>query len=197
MGLSRTLLDRTFGRPTGLLGRFGGHVMARMNAETIERVTALADLDAGDRVLEVGFGPGVGIETLARAVLDGSVAGVDASPEMVEQARRRNAALIEAGRVDLRQGTAEDLPFPDGSFDAAFAFNTMQAWTEPNAGLREIRRVVKPGGQVVVSVTVHAGTPEDPVSMLTDAGFESVRVYERGEDVCFLAAAQSNSPVER
>lgn len=189
MGLLNALLARTFGRPTGLLGQLGGRVMARTNADAVEWVVASLDLDPDDSVLEVGFGPGVGIEAAARAAPEGAVAGVDISGEMVEQARRRNAALVEAGRADLRQGTAEDLPFPDESFDAAFAVNSVQMWTDPAVGLRELRRVLKSGGRVGVAFTAHADRPDDPASLLRDAGFESVRVSERGEDLCLLAEA--------
>lgn len=112
---------RMFGRPQGVLGRLGGIVMARTNAAFGAWVAGLLDVGPGDRVLEVGFGPGVIIRHLSRLAPDGRVAGVDPSPEMLGQARARNAAGIEAGRVDPRPGTAERLPFDADAFDKALA----------------------------------------------------------------------------
>ena len=72
-----------------------------------------------DRVLEVGFGPGVIIHRLSKLAAAGHVAGIDQSREMVEQARARNATGIQSGRVDLRHGSVESLPFDYNSFDRA------------------------------------------------------------------------------
>ena len=83
------LLMRMFGRPKGILGRLGGAIMARVNRDAAAHVIDLLDLRSNDRILEVGFGPGVGIELLLLRVPDGSVAGVDQSQEMVRQAAAR------------------------------------------------------------------------------------------------------------
>ncbi len=104
-----------------------------------------------ERVLEIGFGPGVTIARLATQVGGGSVAGIDASAVMVAQARRRNAAAIGRGQVDLRHGLVELLPFADGEFDRALAVNSQHHWPRPVANLREVRRVLKPGGVMVIA----------------------------------------------
>lgn len=88
-------------------------------------------------MLDVGFGPGVGIQLLAKSASSGDVVGVDYSKEMVEQATVRNAKAVEAGRVDLREGSVERLPFENETFDRALAVNSMQVW--PDA-LRAIRQ---------------------------------------------------------
>ena len=66
----------------------------------------------------------------------------DYSKEMVEQATVRNALAIEVGRVDLREGSVDRLPFDDETFNSALAVNSMQVWPDALAGLREIRRVM-------------------------------------------------------
>ena len=93
---------RTFGRPRGVLGRLGERIMARANADCGAWVSDLLEVRPNDSVLEVGFGPGVVVQRLSTLAAAGHVAGVDASPEMVEQVRARNAAAIRSGRVDLR-----------------------------------------------------------------------------------------------
>src|SRR5262245_28190592 len=110
MPLANEILMRAFGRPRGLLGRLGGALMARTNQPMAECVIALIRVVPTDRVLEVGFGPGVGIELLSRAASAGVVAGVDPSEEMLARAKVRNADALQGRRVELRHGSAESLP---------------------------------------------------------------------------------------
>jgi ubiquinone/menaquinone biosynthesis C-methylase UbiE len=91
-------------------------------------VTDLLEVRPNDKVLEVGFGPGVVIQRLARLAYAGHVAGIDRSREMVGQARTRNATAVQEGRVELRHGSVESLPFDDNRFDKALAINSMQYW---------------------------------------------------------------------
>jgi len=109
-------------------------------------VVGLLEVEQNDSVLEVGFGPGVVIQRLSNS--NCGVAGIDQSLEMVGQARARNAIAIQSGRVDLRHGSVESLPFDDDSFDKVLAINAMQVWTDPVAGLWEMRRVMKRGGRI-------------------------------------------------
>jgi ubiquinone/menaquinone biosynthesis C-methylase UbiE len=153
MSLGESLLLRAFGRPQGVLGRLGGIIMARMNRNIAVRAIELLHVQAHDRVLEIGFGPGVGVELLASLVLSGRVDGVDYSEEMVRQATFRNAAAIDANRVGLRQGSVEDLLFENGTFDKVLAINSMQVWPNAVTGLREIQRVMKRGGRVALAFT--------------------------------------------
>jgi SAM-dependent methyltransferase len=140
----RNILMQTFGRPQGVLGRLGGIIMARMNADCGAWVSDLLEVGPNDSVLEVGFGPGVIIQRLSKLAAAGHVAGIDQSREMVDQARARNTTAIQSGRVDLRHGSVESLPFDDNSFDRALAITSMQVWPDAVAGLREMRRVMKP-----------------------------------------------------
>lgn len=116
MSVAHSMLTRMFGRPKGTLGRLGGIIMARTNQKCAAWVIDLLGIQPHDRALEVGFGPGVGIELLARSVTWGYVAGVDPSAEMVGQATARNVKAIESGRVDLRYGSVESLPFDEDTF---------------------------------------------------------------------------------
>jgi len=162
--------------------------MARMNRSIAARAIALLDVQPHDSVLEIGFGPGVGIELLARVVSSGRVAGVDDSEEMVEQARVRNAEAIKHGRVALWRGSVESLPFENDTFDKALAINSMQVWPDAVAGLRETWRVMKPDGRVVLGFTSHSGQPKEGLTeMLTAAGFAGAHVVDIDQDFCALA----------
>ena len=123
MSLGNRILMRMFVRPEGLLVRLGGIILARSNRKFAEEIVAFLDVRASEKVLEVGFGPGVGVELLARSATGGSIAGIDPSEEMVAQATARNAVAIRTGSVVLRHGSVDSMPFEDDAFDTALAIN--------------------------------------------------------------------------
>ncbi len=179
----RNLLMRTFGRPQGLLGRWGGRIMADSNrpcaAWAVDELRALPLESA----LEIGFGPGVAIELLCTATDAGRICGVDPSEEMHRQATARNQAAITEGRVELSVGVAERLPYADGSFDAVLSINSLQLWDDPQRGLGEIRRTLKPGGRLLLCFTQRSGqTPTGLTETLQRAGFRDVRLITEADD---------------
>jgi len=139
-----------FGHPRGLVGQVVGWTMALENRERIYWAISLLDVRPNDHVLEIGFGPGVGVERLAAQAKEGLVAGVDISDVMVRQASRRNAAAVKSGRVELQEGVAEKLSYDDQRFDKVLAINSLHHWTDVRAGLREVYRVLKPDGRVAI-----------------------------------------------
>jgi len=172
--------------PTGWLGSVVGMLMAFKNRERSEWVLSQLGVKPGDRVLEIGFGPGVDV---ARTAASGaSVAGIDPSEVMVRQASRRNAHAIRSGRVDLRRGAMPDLPFVDRSFDKAYSINSYQFWPSKTRALAELRRVLRPGGLVIIAVqprnkgatdVTAKATGEQMMEALSEAGFGAVNVRLR------------------
>jgi ubiquinone/menaquinone biosynthesis C-methylase UbiE len=150
------------------------------------RVTELLAIGPSESVLEVGFGPGVIIQRLSN--LARHVAGIDPSQEMVQQARTRNAEAVRSGRVDLRHGSVESLPFDSNTFDKVIAINSMQVWRDTGAGLREIRRVMRPGGRIALGFTPYSGQRSEG---LTEghiaARFTEAHILEKDKDFCALA----------
>jgi ubiquinone/menaquinone biosynthesis C-methylase UbiE len=136
--------------PSGILGRLIGHVMSLETAEANDEVLRLLGLGEGDRVLEVGFGHGRTVERAAARVGAGIVVGVDASEEMVRMARQRCRHLIDAGRVRLELADGGSLPYADRSFDKAYTVHTIYFWDDPARHLRELRRVLRDGGRLVL-----------------------------------------------
>ena len=99
-------------------------------------------LQPDDRFVDLGCGLGAALE---QAVATGcEVAGIDPSPAMVERAARRVPA------ADVRLGSAESIPFEDDRFTAAVSVSTFHHWADPEAGLVEIRRVLAPGGRLLI-----------------------------------------------
>jgi ubiquinone/menaquinone biosynthesis C-methylase UbiE len=130
--------------------------------EVAQRSLALLRLIPGQRVLEVGCGTGVFLPLLAATVgPHGHVDAIDHSPLFVITARERMEAVGLAASVTIRQAEASHLPFPDASFDAAHCERVLIHLDDPTAALREMRRVVKPGGWVVVAEPHHLGTHID------------------------------------
>ena len=107
MGLRNTLLIRAFGRPEGLIGWIGGRLMTRGKAECGRSLIDMLDLQSESSVLEIGCGPGVLLSLFAEAIPRGRVVGVDPSPTMLHQARRRNPDTVNRGQIELLLGEAE------------------------------------------------------------------------------------------
>jgi SAM-dependent methyltransferase len=128
-----------------------GRFMGRFSEPLARSFAALAGVGPGERVLDVGCGPGALTSELVARVGDGSVSAIDPSEPFVAAARQRFPAL------DVRLGSAEALPYDDGAFDAALAQLVVHFMADPVAGLREMGRVVRPGGTVAACVWDHAG----------------------------------------
>ena len=188
LGIVDGLLMQMFGRPKGLLGRLGGIILARTKRDFTQWVIPLLKVQSDSKVLEVGFGPGVAIQILAATASTGSVAGVDYSQEMVEQATTRNAKAIAAGIVQLHYGSVEKLPFTDDTFNKALAINSMQVWSDKMAGLREIRRVMTGGGKIALAFTSAAGQSSTGLTeMVAAAGFIDAHLVKTEQGFCVLA----------
>jgi SAM-dependent methyltransferase len=110
-----------------------------------------AGVAAGQRVLDVGCGPGALTAELVRRLPADNVAAVEPSPPFVEAARARNPG------VDIRQAPAEDIPFGDDEFDVALAQLVVHFMADPVKGIGEMARVAKPGGTIAACVWDHAG----------------------------------------
>ena len=198
MGIRQRVLDRSmrwwgrhggvaqFHHPTGAVGHVAGWVMGRRSSNVARNRWAvqLLDVRPTDRVIELGCGPGVAIAALAARATRGLVVGVDHSRVMIGQARRRNRAAVRAGRVRLVHTPVERLSSGDGPFDAALAVNTVGMWPDPTARLRELARLLRPGGRIALvsqprcpaaTAATSAAAADELAGLLTEAGFEHLR----------------------
>ena len=146
-----------------------GHAPATVRQHgrrTAEEAAAflLPELRPGMRLLDIGCGPGSITQGLAQRLAPGQVVGVDLSRETLEAARR-NAAAQGIANLTYEEGSVYQLPFPDASFDVAYAHQVFQHLREPGKALREMLRVVRSGGLIAVR-DVDWGTasywPSDP-----------------------------------
>jgi arsenite methyltransferase len=185
-------IARQLSRPTGFFGRIMGQLMNRHNAKLNSYAVRQLELTPSDRVLEVGFGGGVSLPSLIASAA--FVGGVDRSSDMVRRAKAIFSEAVSAGRADFREGSVEELPFEASSFERVCTVNTIYFWSSLDAGFAEIRRVLSPGGRVVVGFVPKermdrmgmpvdiftSRAPEDVVAALRKAGFSDVRI-ERPE----------------
>jgi SAM-dependent methyltransferase len=164
-------------------------------------VVSLLDVQPSDRILEVGFGPGIAIAGLSALATSGVVFGVDHSPAMVRVARRRNAAAVRAGRVDLRLAEADALPDFGAPLDKIVAVNSMGFWPEPIARLKELHALLCAGGTIAVAsqprcpgatADTSATAGQAIAACMRDAGFSPKYIETLGLDppvVCVVATS--------
>jgi SAM-dependent methyltransferase len=144
------LIDRPltgFALPRGPFARVYGWLLVRNTKTEQADIFEALGLRPGERVLEVGHGPGPLLARIAKAGA-GQVCGVDPSETMVEMARKR--LRRQTSTADIRVGTAERTGFGDESFDLAVSVNNVPMWSSLAAGFQELRRVLKPGGRLVI-----------------------------------------------
>ncbi|MCJ9428480.1 class I SAM-dependent methyltransferase [Kordiimonas marina] len=143
--------------PRGFWGRVFGWLMQLLNASAYR--WALMRLLEGtpERVLELGFGTGALAERCLGAGKTHFYAGVDPSPLMLQVARERLGK--QTAEIDLRESTDADLPWESGSFDAVLAVHSFQFWQDPDATLRRIHALLKPGGTFVLVLRMHGRKP--------------------------------------
>ena len=156
-------LTRQCRKPAGWLGRL---VVRNMNARH-SRVTdwglGHVRIEKAFTILDVGCGGGRTIRKMAAMASEGKVFGIDYSPASIEVARKTNSGEIAKGRVDVREGTASQLPFPDGTFDLATAVETHYYWPRLREDVAEVRRVLKPGGRFAIIAETYKGSRLDAV----------------------------------
>lgn len=163
-----------FSHPSGFRGRLAGLVMLLTNDH--QGVVDLLAVRPGDRVLEIGHGAGGFLRRLV-ATPAGTIYGVEPSEVMRDEAARRLRNEIASGRVELRLGTAADTGLPAASVDRVVALNNVAIWPDLEDGLREIHRITRPDGLVVIGwhsrtapsrFTRRLALPEDRLEVLHD-----------------------------
>lgn len=136
--------------PHGFWGRVFGWLMDRGNARAHDFALRRLDVRNTDTILEIGFGTGRLLRKMAKQAREGFVCGVDPSELMLHTAEKRTKKFRKNGHVELKLGKASALPWADAQFDKAAALHSFQFWENPAHDLAEVRRVLKPGGLLVL-----------------------------------------------
>lgn len=175
------VLSRQARKPTGLIGRYlMTKIFNNVNADLNMFVKELLDLQREDNVLEVGFGPGKLINEMASITVKGVVEGIDYSQAMLKQAGKVNKQHLATGKVKLHQGDCSSLPFDNESFDKLCSSNTLYFWKDPKKYFKEMCRVLKPGGSIVV------GFRDDKQMSKLNLSKEIFTTYSQNEVISLL-----------
>ena len=197
-----SMIASHFGRPRGLIGRLVGRIMARSNGDfnrwVVEQL-AKNSRDQPARIVELGPGPGVGLEAALRAFPNARFWGVDPSREMLSQSRKRNLGDVESGRLTLLEGNGESLA-ELAPIDIVMANHVLYFWHQPSAELAQLHGFLRPGGLLALGYQLRQNMPkpaqtnfpklghllydsQDAVArFLRDAGFTSIKVLIKGSD---------------
>ena len=142
----------------------------------------------GARCLELGPGGGVLRERLLASGA-ASVAGLDHSPDMLDLCRQRNAQAVADGRLELKLGDAETIPWPDETFSVAVSANVFFVFERPQAVLAELHRVLDSSGRLVIVTSPGPLPPPSLRNWWVAVWGRALRVYSDDEMAAMLGAA--------
>ncbi|XP_071508522.1 uncharacterized methyltransferase YdaC-like [Diadema antillarum] len=194
----------------GEVGAYIGKLLTGRNA-TLETSTAdICKIGPNYHVLEVGFGPGVGLKRAAQSIEKGvgKVHGIELSPAMVIEAIKNLPDEIAEGKVELVLGDAVCMPYRDESMDCIFHVNCYYFWPDITAVVRELLRVLKPGGIMVAGLVLervkasHARgwlkygkyDPDNYIARLREVGFVTEGLETRTVDESSFQAIVAQKP---
>lgn len=188
--------------PEGEDGIRTGREMHISNGEMTRRAIDLLQCRDEEHILEIGQGSGAHVPYLLAKGTGLFYEGIDISETMTVLAAELNAAEVQAGRVRFVQGEGLVLPWPDNTFDRVLTVNTLYFWTDPQAQLAGIRRVLKPGGSFLLAFRsrnfmeklpftgfgeFRLYSMEDGIELLENSGFHvQERIYEKEETFSIL-----------
>ena len=184
-------------KPTGFLGRLVLRLMNWRHSNVTDWGLQQITVRENDTILDVGCGGGRTLTKLSSAAYKGIVHGIDHAKESVATARRTNQQLIAFGRVSVEQASVSRLPFEDNTFHLVTAVETHFWWQDLNAAMKEIFRVLKPGGRLLIiaefyngdkhakyaehisrMTNMHVMNVDDHQKMFLSSGFINVSVLE-------------------
>ncbi|XP_033628998.1 demethylmenaquinone methyltransferase-like [Asterias rubens] len=192
MGLSNSV-GRNLRKPSGsLTGAVVKRLIKNKNAYLEHNAVRRCHLESHHHILEVGFGPGIGLKAACEIIKDGKVYGIDYSKEMLADVTKSLQSEIASGRLQVVFGDAASLPYSDTLMDRIFHCNCFYFWPEPATVAGELYRVLKPGGFMVTTMNVASvaaaaekgflkGTnwnPEQYMDVLRSAGFQDVTMED-------------------
>ena len=189
-----SLLGKFFsnaGKPAGFMGRIMIAGMNIFHAPVAKWGMSKVNINEPSEIAELGCGGGKNIRDLLAKYPSSHVTGLDYSPLSLQKARDYNTDMIKAGRCELVEGDVSAMPFADGEFDLATAFETIYFWPGLVRCFSEVRRILKPGGHfVIVSESdgrdkpsqwfnkiidaMNLYTPEEIENALKSAGFSEI-----------------------
>ena len=160
MNLLGRLLSQS-GKPRGRFGRFLVRGMNFGHAGLTRWGLTKVEISENATVLDIGCGGGRTLKRLASLARLGKAIGIDYSKDAVTVARKSNQRLIDSGRIEVVHGSVSSMPFQDATYDFVLAVETYYFWPDIAEDLVEVRRVMKPSGQLVIIAGMYRGSRFD------------------------------------
>jgi ubiquinone/menaquinone biosynthesis C-methylase UbiE len=139
-------------KPSGLLAGKVSNKMNEVNEVVYDFTLENMSIRENEAILEIGFGNGKFFNKLFAKARNVKVWGIDFSKDMVGMATKNNQSYIKAGKLNLQLASSDNLPFANDSFDKVFCINVIYFWDQPAMHLREVHRVLKPGGEFFAAI---------------------------------------------
>jgi len=200
-------------KPTKWVGRFFAWVMNLSHSGLTDWGLGHVTIGRNFKILDVGCGGGRTIGKLAALAPEGKVYGVDYADGSVATALGKNAGLIETGRVEIKQASVSQLPFPDGTFDLVTAVETQYYWPNLLGDMQEILRILAPGGTLLVIAESYKNgkfeamqrpvmkflkstnlSVEEQRDLFISAGYDDVQVIEERGKSWLCATGRRGAP---
>ncbi len=140
------ILAKQLRKPGGILAGKVGNKMNKINSFLYDFTIDAMQLKDNESILEIGFGNGKFFDRIFSTANNLTIYGLDFSSEMVKEASANNPSTTNSGKLTLQFGSSDKIPFDDNSFDKVFCINVIYFWEQPADHLKEIYRVLKPGG---------------------------------------------------
>ena len=140
-------------KPSGTYGKLVAKMMERRNREFYEKIIIDLELKSGDKIYEIGYGPGLGINLIANSTIDCSISGIDYSELMVRKATKRNKKFIKAGIVNLKYGDFVTATIDHERYDKVFCVNVIYFWSDLNKVFRKIYSMLNKNGMYCIFMT--------------------------------------------
>jgi ubiquinone/menaquinone biosynthesis C-methylase UbiE len=192
----KRLINKNFRKPKGLVGRYIIRFLEKNQIE-YDEMEPLLGLNAGDTVLEIGYGLGKGIYDFAGRY-DCTFVGIDFSRLMYVRARKINLEYIRLGKVQLIQAAFEKYPFDDNTFHCVYFINVSYFWEDISSRLKKILSILKPDGKLIIFMAdavvfkhvkqpeiegiFYSHTKEDVIREMKDIGFTSMNTIEHTQE---------------
>jgi len=205
-------LVRQVRKPSRWVGRPFTWMMNRSHSNLTDWGLQHVQIDKNFILLDIGCGGGRTIQKLAAIAAEGKVYGVDYASGSVAASRKKNAAAISDGRVNIQQGSVSKLPLADNMFDLATAIETQYYWPDLPNDMREILRVLKPGGTLLIIAETYRGgrrseltapimrllgssglSAEDQRDLFVKAGYIDVQIFEEQKKGWICARGKKSS----
>ncbi|MFX1320592.1 MAG: class I SAM-dependent methyltransferase [Promethearchaeota archaeon] len=201
MGLKQKLVNQ-IRKPSGKVGRIIARGMNKGHAKLAKWGLSKIVIEPNYIILDIGCGGGGNIKRFAEIIVDGKIYGIDYSETAVSVSKEVNKRYLENGTVEIYNASVSSLPFEDNFFDIISGFEAYYFWPDLPTDLKEIYRVLKPKGKIIL---VNEGylcnnekkrkkaqmwselgkfplhTPEEYNDLLTNAGFSNIQIFEENK----------------